>query len=38
LLTAIISLALVGTLPGPYKVAGIVLALTGALCLSLQPD
>jgi drug/metabolite transporter (DMT)-like permease len=38
LLTAIISLALVGTLPGPYKVAGIVLALAGALCLSLQPD
>jgi drug/metabolite transporter (DMT)-like permease len=38
LLTAVISLALVGTLPGPYKVAGIVLALAGALCLSLQPD
>jgi drug/metabolite transporter (DMT)-like permease len=38
LLTAVISLAWVGTLPGPYKVAGIVLALAGALCLSLQPD
>ena len=38
LLTAVISLGLVGTLPGPYKVAGIVLALAGALCLSLQPD
>jgi drug/metabolite transporter (DMT)-like permease len=38
LLTAVISLALAGALPGPYKVAGIVLALAGALCLSLQPD
>jgi drug/metabolite transporter (DMT)-like permease len=38
LLTAVISLALVGVLPGPYKVAGIVLALAGALCLSMQPD
>jgi drug/metabolite transporter (DMT)-like permease len=38
LLTAVISLALAGVLPGPYKVAGIVLALGGALCLSLQPD
>jgi drug/metabolite transporter (DMT)-like permease len=38
LLTAVISLALIGVLPGPYKLAGIVLALSGALCLSLQPD
>jgi drug/metabolite transporter (DMT)-like permease len=38
LLTAVISLALAGMLPGPYKVAGISLALAGALCLSLQPD
>lgn len=38
LLTAVISLGLAGTLPGPYKLAGILLALGGALCLSLQPD
>jgi drug/metabolite transporter (DMT)-like permease len=38
LLTAVISLGLVGVLPGAYKVAGIILALGGALCLSLQPD
>jgi drug/metabolite transporter (DMT)-like permease len=38
MLTAVISLSVVGVLPGPYKVAGILLALAGALCLSLQPD
>jgi drug/metabolite transporter (DMT)-like permease len=38
LLTAVISLAVAGTLPGPYKVAGIALALVGALLLSLQPE
>jgi drug/metabolite transporter (DMT)-like permease len=38
LLTAVISLAVAGTLPGPYKIAGILLALGGALLLSLQPD
>jgi drug/metabolite transporter (DMT)-like permease len=38
LLTALIALAVAGTLPGPYKVAGIVLALAGALLLSLQPE
>jgi drug/metabolite transporter (DMT)-like permease len=38
LLTAVISLAMAGMLPGPYKIAGILLALSGALCLSLQPD
>jgi drug/metabolite transporter (DMT)-like permease len=27
-----------GALPGPYKVAGIVLALAGAVLLSLQPE
>jgi drug/metabolite transporter (DMT)-like permease len=38
LLTAVIALAIVGTLPGPYKLAGIALALVGALLLSLQPE
>jgi drug/metabolite transporter (DMT)-like permease len=38
LLTAIISLAVAGTLPGPYKLAGAALALTGALLLSLQTE
>jgi drug/metabolite transporter (DMT)-like permease len=38
LLTAAIALALAGTLPGPYKLGGIALALVGALLLSLQPD
>ncbi|MGH8140569.1 MAG: EamA family transporter [Steroidobacteraceae bacterium] len=38
LLTALISLAIAGTLPGPYKLAGAALALAGALLLSLQPE
>jgi drug/metabolite transporter (DMT)-like permease len=38
LLTALISLAVAGTLPGPYKLAGVALALAGALLLSLQPE
>lgn len=38
LLTAMIALAIAGALPGPYKLAGIVLALGGALLLSLQPE
>ena len=38
LLTAVISLLVAGALPGPYKLAGIVLALGGALLLSLQPE
>ena len=38
LLTAVISLVLAGTLPGPYKLAGAALALSGALLLSLQPE
>jgi drug/metabolite transporter (DMT)-like permease len=38
LLTAIISLALVGVVPGPTKVAGIALALLAALMLALQPE
>ena len=37
LLTSLISLAIAGSLPGPYKVAGIALALVGALLLALQP-
>jgi len=38
LLTALIALGVAGTLPGPYKLAGVALALTGALLLSLQPE
>jgi drug/metabolite transporter (DMT)-like permease len=38
LLTALISLTVAGTLPGPYKLAGVALALAGALLLSLQPE
>lgn len=38
LLTSVISLAVAGALPGPYKLAGIAFALGGALLLSLQPD
>lgn len=38
LLTAVISLLLVGVLPGPFKIAGIALALLAALLLALQPE
>jgi len=38
LLTSLISLGIAGSLPGPYKLAGIALALAGALLLSLQPE
>lgn len=38
LLTAIISLALAGLMPGPIKLAGIALALLAALMLALQPE
>lgn len=38
LLTAIISLALVGIMPGPIKLAGVALALLAALLLALQPE
>lgn len=36
-LTAAIALAVSGSLPGPYKLAGAALALGGALLLSLEP-
>ena len=38
LLTAIISLAMAGMMPGPFKLAGIALALAAALLLALQPE
>jgi drug/metabolite transporter (DMT)-like permease len=38
LLTALISLTIAGSFPGPYKLAGVALALAGALLLSLQPE
>ena len=38
LLTAMLSLAMAGLMPGPFKLAGIVLALAAALLLALQPE
>jgi drug/metabolite transporter (DMT)-like permease len=38
LLTSLLSLALAATLPGPYKLAGVLLALAGALLLSVQSE
>jgi uncharacterized membrane protein len=38
LLTAVLSLAIVGVMPGPTRIAGIALALVAALTLSLQPE
>jgi drug/metabolite transporter (DMT)-like permease len=38
LLTAVISMALLGVVPGPTRIAGIALALLAALLLALQPD
>jgi uncharacterized membrane protein len=38
LLTAIISLAMAGMMPGPFKLLGIALALAAALLLALQPE
>src|SRR5262245_61861611 len=38
LLTAIISLAVAAVLPGPARIAGIVLAIIAAVLLALQPD
>ena len=38
LLTALLSLLLAGAMPGSYKIAGIVLALTAALLLAVQPE
>jgi hypothetical protein len=38
LLTAVISLALMGVVPGPFKIAGIALALAAAVVLALQSE
>ena len=38
LLTAVLSMILLGTMPGPTKIAGIGLALTAELLLALQPE
>jgi drug/metabolite transporter (DMT)-like permease len=38
LLTAVLSMALLGVVPGPAKIAGIVIALIAALLLALQPE
>jgi drug/metabolite transporter (DMT)-like permease len=38
LLTAVIAMAVAGTMPGPLKLAGIGLALVAALLLALQPE
>jgi len=38
LLTSVLSMILLGVVPGAMKIAGIVLALLAALLLTLQPD
>jgi drug/metabolite transporter (DMT)-like permease len=38
LLTAVLSMVLLGVVPGPMKIAGIALALAAALLLALQPE
>ena len=38
LLTAVLSLGMAGMMPGPFKLAGIALALAAALLLALQPE
>ena len=38
LLTAVLALAMAGMMPGPFKLAGIALALAAALLLALQPE
>lgn len=38
LATALISLAVLGLVPGPIKAAGIVLALVASLLLAIEPD
>lgn len=38
LLTAVLSMILLGVVPGPMKLAGIALALIAALLLALQPE
>ncbi|HEV8688845.1 MAG TPA: EamA family transporter [Ideonella sp.] len=38
LLTAVIAMGVAGAMPGPYKLAGIGLALLAALLLALQPE
>ena len=38
LLTAVLSMLLLGVLPGPMKMAGIALSLLAALLLALQPE
>jgi len=38
LLTTVIAMMVAGTLPGVYKLAGIVLSLVASLLLALQPD
>jgi len=38
LLTAVLSMVLLGLVPGPAKIAGIMLALSAAVLLALQPE
>jgi drug/metabolite transporter (DMT)-like permease len=38
LLTAVIAMAVAGAMPGPFKLAGVALALLAALLLALQPE
>jgi len=38
LLTALIAMGVAGTMPGPYKIAGIALSFVASLLLALQPE
>jgi hypothetical protein len=38
LLTAVIAMCMSAGLPGPFKLAGVVLATVAALLLALQPE
>lgn len=38
LLTAVIAMVVAGAMPGPFKMAGVALALLAALLLALQPE
>ncbi len=38
LVTALLSLAILGTVPGPLKIVGIALALVASLLLAIEPD
>ena len=38
LATSVLAMALLGTMPGPYRLTGIVLALFAAILLAIEPN